>query len=121
MPVSFATKAAVAVTLAAASLTVATPANAGQQAVLAEVKCTTTDKDQMTFTKFMGWSRCFKGVGDLDVQPTFNTEASWVSTGNHSGWFSYEPTPGDVKVQHFSKYQSLRGTFYPLRHIHVDG
>lgn len=120
MRVSFAAKAAVAAALAAASLIVATPANAAAQATLAEVRCT-TDKDQMTFTKPFGWSRCFKGVGDLDVQPKFNTEAGWVSTGNHSGWFSYEPTPGDVKVQHFSKYQSLQGKFYPLRHIHVDG
>ncbi|MGC9382443.1 hypothetical protein [Streptomyces sp. MH13] len=120
MRIPFAAKAAVAAAVAAASLTVAVPAHAGQQAALTEVQCT-TDKDQLQFTKFMGWSRCFKGVGDLDVEPTFNTEASWVSTGNHSGWFSYEPTPGDVKVQYFGKYQSLTGQFYPLRHIHVDG
>ncbi|WP_404962461.1 hypothetical protein [Streptomyces sp. 147326] len=120
MRVSFAAKAAVAAALAAASLTVAAPANASQQAALTEVKCS-SDKDQMSFTKFVGYTRCFKGVGDLDVKPLWNTEANWVITGNHSGWFSYEPTPGDVKVQHFSKYQTLTGQFYPLRHIHVDG
>ncbi|MFE9701952.1 hypothetical protein [Streptomyces sp. NPDC005930] len=120
MRISFAAKAAVAAAVAAASLAVAAPANAGQQAGLTEVRCT-ADQGQLMFTKFMGFSRCFEGVGDLDVQPTFNTEASWVTTGDHSGWFSYEPTPGDVKVQHFGKNESLSGSFYPLRHIHVDG
>ncbi|WP_143660398.1 hypothetical protein [Streptomyces sp. JHA26] len=120
MRISIAAKASVAAALAAASLAVAVPADASARATLTEVRCS-TDKDQLTFTKFMGWSRCFEGVGDLDVEPTFNTEASWVSTGNHSGWFSYEPTPGDVKVQYFGKYQSLTGRFHPLRHIHVDG
>lgn len=120
MRIAFAAKAVAAATLTAATLTIAAPANAAPQTALTQVKCT-TDQDQLTFTKFMGFSRCFQGTGDLDVQPTFNTEANWVSTGNHSGWFSYEPTPGDVKVQNFSKYQSLKGSFYPLRHIHVDG
>ncbi|WP_404955561.1 hypothetical protein [Streptomyces sp. 147326] len=121
MRVSFAAKAAVAAALAAASLTVAAPANASQQAALTEVTCSRDNKDQMAFLKFVGGSRCFKGVGDLDVKPLWNTEADVVLTGNHSGWFSYEPTPGDVKVQPFSKYQTLTGRFHPLRHIHVEG
>ncbi|MFI8392096.1 hypothetical protein [Streptomyces sp. NPDC085540] len=120
MRVSFAARAAVGAALVAASLAAAAPANASQQGVLTEVTCT-TDKDKLQFQKFVGFARCFKGVGDLDVTPTWNTEANFVFTGNHAGWFSYEPTPGNVKVQSFGKYQTLSGSFYPLRHIHVDG
>ncbi|MFD6877763.1 MULTISPECIES: hypothetical protein [unclassified Streptomyces] len=120
MRISSAAKAATAAALAAAALTFAAPATASPQAALTEVKCTSATS-QLKFTKIMGFSRCFVGVGDLNVGYAFNTEANWVNTGNHSGWFSYEPTPGDVKVQHFDKNQSLTGAFYPLRHIHVDG
>lgn len=52
---------------------------------------------------------------------TSSANVTSLGTGNHSGWFSYAPTKGDVRVQPFSKNQTLTGKFYPLRHIHVDG
>ncbi|MFI6641294.1 hypothetical protein [Streptomyces sp. NPDC050504] len=114
MRVAFFAKAAATAAVAAATLTIGAPAHAAQQAALTEVACS-TDANQMQFTKFMGFSRCFLGTGDLDVQPTFNTEATWFDSGNHSGWFKY-----GNKVQNFSKFQHLEGKFYPLSHIHVD-
>ncbi|MFJ7206592.1 hypothetical protein ACIQWR_24045 [Streptomyces sp. NPDC098789] len=120
MRIPFVTRAAAAAVLAASALAFAAPADASAQKALVEVPCT-AGGDQVKFTKFMGFSRCFEGAGDLDVRPAFNTEANWVNTGNHTGWFSYEPTPGDVQVQVFGKNQSLTGKFYPLRHLHVDG